>query len=412
MKIIYLHQYFVDPTTSAGGTRSYEMARRLVKAGHQITLLTSSAYLDPRWAPTEGWHSHEMEGIHIEVLRVPYGNEMSFGERIQAFLKFAVGASWHVREFQADVVFATSTPLTIILPGLAAKFGRRIPLVFEVRDLWPELPIAVGALRNPIVIKAAQLLEWIAYHASAHVVALSPGMAEGVMRRGIPASRITIIPNSSDVDVFDVPPERGSAIRTRLGLSPNQPLIVYTGTFGLINGVGYLVDLAAVMRKIAPEIRFLLVGKGAEVPKVTLRAQELGVLDQNLWIWEALPKAEMPNLLAAATVATSIFVPLKPMWNNSANKFFDALAARKPVAINYGGWQADLLHETGAGIVLPPEDTGRAARLLDDFVRDTDRLQEASAAARDLAYTRFARDALATQLEAVLCGVVERREGI
>lgn len=406
MQILYLHQYFVDPITSAGGTRSYEMARRLVKAGHQVTLLTSSAYLDSRWTPTEGWHSCEMEGIHIEVLRIPYGNEMSFGDRIQAFAKFAAGASWHTRKFRADVVFATSTPLTIILPGLAAKLGRRIPLVFEVRDLWPELPIAVGALRNPVLKWAAQWLEWIAYHASAHIVALSPGMAEGVMRRGISASRVTVIPNSCDVAMFDVPQDRGEAIRQKLGLAPGQPLIVYTGTFGLINGVEYLARVAAAMRTIAPDVRFLLVGSGAELENVTQLARDLGVLDTNLWIWPSLPKIEMPNLLAAATVATSLFVPLKPMWNNSANKFFDALAARKPIAINYGGWQADLLQETGAGIVLPPDDIDQAARLLADFARDTACLHKASLAARELAYTRFARDTLAAQLEAVLRNAV------
>ncbi len=403
MKILYLHQYFNTPQDS-GGTRSYEMARRLVAHSHRVDMITSQRAL--RGSAARGWRETEESGIHVHWLPVPYSNVMPYQDRVKAFFQFAFGAAHKAAHLKADVVFATSTPLTIALPGIYAARRQGIPFVFEVRDLWPELPIAVGALRNPAFKGAARLLEWLAYHASAHVVALSPGMAAGVMRRDIPASRVTIIPNSSDVDVFDVPAERGSAIRTRLGLSPDQPLIVYAGTFGLINGVGYLADLAAVMRKIAPEVRFLLVGKGAEVPKVTQRAQELGVLDQNLWIWEALPKAEMPNLLAAATVAASVFVPLKPMWNNSANKFFDALAARKPVAINYGGWQADLLHETGAGIVLPPENLNEAARLLADFVRDSDRLQKASAAARDLAYTRFARDTLAAQLEAVLRGVV------
>ena len=403
MRIIYLHQYFTLPT-QPGGTRSYEMARRLVKAGHQVTLLTSSANLGSSWAPTEGWHSHQVEGIHVEVMRVAYSNEMTFKERIRAFVKFAAGASWHVRKFKADVVFATSTPLTIAFPGLAAKFWHRIPLIFEVRDLWPELPIAVGALRSPIAIKMAQLLEWVAYHASAHIVALSPGMAEGVIRCGIPASRVTVIPNSCDVTIFDVPQERGEVVRRRLGLATGQPLIVYTGTFGLINGVGYLVKVAAAMQSIDPEVRFLLVGSGADLEKVTRQAQELGVLGKNLWIWPPIPKMEMPNLLAAATVATSVFVPLKPMWNNSANKFFDALAAGKPVAINYGGWQADLLRETGAGIVLPSGDVTQAAQMLAGFLQDTKRLQKAAAAARELAYHRFARDTLAARLESVLRG--------
>ena len=405
MKVLYLHQYFNTPAMS-GGTRSYEMARRLVVYGHHVDMVTSQRAVQGSTAPD--WLKTEESGIHVHWLPVPYSNAMSYRARIGAFFKFAIGAARKASSLPADVVFATSTPLTIALPGIYTARRQGIPMVFEVRDLWPELPIAVGALRNPALKWAARLLEWMAYHASVHIVALSPGMAEGVIRRGIPAERVTVIPNSSDVELFDVPPERGAAIRERLGLSPEQPLIVYTGRFGLINGVDYLVEVAAAMREIAPEVCFLLVGKGAEVQRVTQRARELGVLNHNLWIWDPVPKAEMPDVLAAATVATSAFVPLKPMWNNSANKFFDALAAGKPVAINYGGWQADLLRETGAGIVLPPEDVGQAALLLADFVQDMERLQKAAAAARKLAYTRFSRDILAAELETVLQGVVDQ----
>jgi glycosyltransferase involved in cell wall biosynthesis len=404
MRILYLHQYFNTPQDS-GGTRSYEMARRLVAAGHQVEMITSQR--DVADSAARDWLETEESGIHVHWLPVPYSNAMSYWERIGAFFKFAVGAARKAASLKTDVVFATSTPLTIALPGIYAARRQGIPMVFEVRDLWPELPIAVGALRNPVLKWAARLLEWLAYHASAHIVALSPGMAEGVMQRGIPGERVTVIPNSSDVELFDVPSERGDVIRERLGLSPEQPLIVYTGTFGLINGVDYLVELAAAMREIAPEARFLLVGKGAEVPEVTQWARELGVLNHNLWIWDAIPKIEIPDILAAATIATSVVIPLEALNNNSANKFFDALAAGKPIAINHGGWQADLLRETGAGIVLPPDDFDLAARLLAGFVQDTARLQKASVAARELAYTRFSRDILASELEAVLQGVVD-----
>ena len=352
---------------------------------------------------------HELEGISMEVLSIPYSNEMPFAARIKAFLQFSLCASWYVRKFKADVVFATSTPLTIAIPALAAKFWHRIPMVFEVRDLWPELPIAVGALRNPFARIMARWLEWVAYHASAYVVALSPGMAKGVMKRRIPASKVTVIPNSCDVDLFDVPVEKGEWVRERLGLESGQPLIIYTGTFGLINGVGYLVDVADTMRTVAAEVHFLLVGRGVEVDKVTAQAERLGVLNRNLWIWPPLPKAKVPDLLAAATVATSLFIPLEPMRNNSANKFFDALAAGKPVAINYFGWQAELLHNNEVGIVLPPEDPAEAAKLLTEFVSDSERLKKAAAASRRLTYEVFNRELLYAKLENVLQEVVAQQ---
>jgi glycosyltransferase involved in cell wall biosynthesis len=177
-----------------------------------------------------------------------------------------------------------------------------------------------------------------------------------------------------------------------------------------INGVGYLVDVAAAMRTVAPEVRFLLVGQGAETEKISVQAQEAGVLHHNLWIWKSIPKQEMPDLLAAATVATSLFIPLRPMWNNSANKFFDALAAGKPIAINYGGWQAELLERSGAGLVMPPNDPMQAAQLLASFIHDPQRLRRAGAAAHTLAHTEFHRDTMAAKLETVLTQAVEAHQ--
>jgi glycosyltransferase involved in cell wall biosynthesis len=248
----------------------------------------------------------EIDGIPLVVIDVPYDNKMSFDQRIDAFLRFAVLATREAMSRSADVVFATSTPLSIAIPGLFAALKQRIPLVFEVRDLWPELPIAMGALRNPAACVVARLLEWLAYHGSAHVVALSPGMAEGVVSRGIAPGRVTVIPNSCDTDSFEVPPEYGHTFRSKLpDLAPEQPLVVYTGTFGQINGVGYLVAVAEAMQRIDPSVRFLLVGAGAEKEQVTEEARACGVFGKNLWIWDSIPKTQMPSLLSASTVPFS-----------------------------------------------------------------------------------------------------------
>lgn len=211
MKILYLHQYFVPPD-AAGGTRSYELARRLVARGHDVTLVTSSAHM-------QGSARHRtLDGIEVVVLPVDYDNAMSNGERIRAFVEFAGRAAFEAARHPTDVVFATSTPLTIAIPGLAARFLTSAPLVFEVRDLWPEIPIAMGSLRNPLARAAARGLEWLAYHGSCEVVALSPGMADGVAKVGIPRERITVIPNGCDVEKFNV--DAGAARAFVRGLLP------------------------------------------------------------------------------------------------------------------------------------------------------------------------------------------------
>ena len=161
MRMLYLHQYF-NPPEMSGGPRSYEMARRLVAWGHQVNMITTAR--DPS-STFRGWKTTRESGIHVYWLHVSYSNAMSYPERIIAFLKFAVGAALRAASLDGDVVFATSTPLTIALPAVYAWRRRDIPMVFDGCDLWPELPIAIGALRDPFSIELARWLEWIAYHA-------------------------------------------------------------------------------------------------------------------------------------------------------------------------------------------------------------------------------------------------------
>ncbi len=308
---------------------------------------------------------------------------------------------------KADVIYASSGPLTIAIPALIAKMMRRIPMVFEVRDLWPDLPIAIGAIRHPLLIRLARRLERIAYHGVAHVVALSPGMKEGVLRRGVAAHKVTVIPNSCDLDLFDVPVEQGLVFRQRLGLTPSQPLITYAGSFGYMNRVEYLVEVALEMRHLDPTVHFLLVGFGAHKQKIEDYARQRGVLNVNLTVMSSVAKEDMPAVLSATTIATSLFLPIQEMWHNSANKFFDALAAGRPIAINYGGWQAQLLEKHQVGIRIADTNPALGAHQLARFLSDVDRLQVARLNARQLARTEFHRDVTADQLEAVLQQAIE-----
>ena len=179
MKITYLHQYFNTPEMPGDG-RSFEMARRLVANGHRVNLLTAFR----GETETQDWFCSRESGIDVHWLPVPYANTMSYAERIRSFFRFAIRSASRAAQLEADVVFATSTPLTIALPGVRAARRRRVPMVFEVRDLWPELPIAIGALRDPVSIFLARRLERFAYRNANRVVALSPGMADGVASTG------------------------------------------------------------------------------------------------------------------------------------------------------------------------------------------------------------------------------------
>ena len=402
MHVLYLHQHFVGPQ-QAGATRSFEMARRLVVRGHRVTMLGSV-----RERGSGSVRREQLEGIELHRATVPYDNAMGPRARVQAFARYGQWACRELMRHRPDVVFATSTPLTVAIPGLWGRLWHRVPMVFEVRDLWPELPIAVGALRSPWTRGAARALAWAAYRGAAEVVALSPGMAEGVAGWGVPSERITMIPNGCDCEAFAVEPSLAAADRARRwpDLSPDDPLVMYAGTLGWMNDVGWLVDVAAAMVGTDPRVGFAIVGEGAQRAEIAARVERAG-LAATVRLHPAVPKCEVPALLAGATVMTSLFRDLPQMAHNSANKLFDGLAAGRPVAINYGGWQAPLLRKSGAGLVLP-RSPAAAAQQLQAFVRDPARVVAAGTAARTLARERFDRDDQARALEAVLERAIAR----
>lgn len=402
LKVIYLHQYFNTPDMS-GGTRSYEMARRMVAAGHEVQMVTSVR----ESSQSEGdWYKTDEAGIQIHWYPVPYSNNMSYAQRIGAFLSFAKAAYKKAIELEADVVFATSTPLTIALPAVPAAGRKKIPMVFEVRDLWPEMPIAMGALNNPILRYFAYRLESWAYKNAAAVVALSPGMKAGVIATGYPSDKVAVIPNSSDNTEFTFNAKAAHEFRVARPWLGDKPLLVYTGTFGKVNGVGYMVDLAKELLAISSDCRILLVGDGAEKENVKQAAFLAGVYERNLFIEDPLPKKDIPALLSAATMASALFIDLPEMRPNSANKFFDALAAGKPILINYGGWMHELIKTHGCGLPMWQNTVASVARKLDLVIHDPQWLEQAGLAARQLAEEYFDRDLLADQLIAVLESVV------
>lgn len=401
MKIIYCHQYFKTPYMS-GGTRSYEMARRLVAKGHEVHVVTS-------WqgeTTKDSWFEEEVDGIHVHWLPVPYSNYMNYSQRIKAFFRFAMLSGSRAAAIGGDVVFATSTPLTIAIPGVRAAKKLKVPMVFEVRDLWPELPIAMGALKSPFTIYLARKLEDFAYRNSSRIIALSPDMKDGVAKAGYPRDKITEIPNSSDIALF-CPENRvvEEGFFASLLKKPCKKVVLYPGTLGHINDVGYLVDLACQVENSGGGIDFVIIGDGVEKEKIKQRAKELGVWGVNFHMFGSMPKKKLVSAFAEADIIASLFLPLKEMEANSANKFFDALASATPVMINYGGWQKAIIEEQDCGLALN-RDLESSSKSLVAFLSDPEALSSASKAAYGLAAERFSRDRLAEQFEQVLVDAV------
>ncbi|MEW2443230.1 glycosyltransferase family 4 protein [Micromonospora marina] len=397
MRIVYLHQYFRTPTMS-GGTRSYEFARRLVERGHEVHVVTSDT---DAAADRPIWRTSVEAGAVVHWVAVPYRNAMSHRDRLTAFGRFARLAAGRAASLEQDVVFATSTPLTIAIPGGYAARRRRVPMVLEVRDVWPEVPIALGALRSPASRWAAHRLEAWAYRNARHIVALSPGMADSITRR-FPDAPVTVVPNGCDRALFADADRAGEQLRRTTGWLGDRPLVLYAGALGFVNQVDYLVQMAQAALTRHPELRFAIVGDGAERERLRTLARELGVLDRNLFMLGAMPKSAVTAFFGACDLAVSTVRNEPALRANSANKIFDGLAAGRPVAVNHEGWIADTIRESGSGLVLPATDPAAAATLVGAFLADPARTTAARLAARRLAETRFDRDLLFARFEQVL----------
>ncbi len=384
-----------------GGTRSFEMARRLVAAGHEVNLVTSRREAS---AAIRGWEVTEEAGIKVHWYPVRYSNDMGFFERILAFVRFAAAAAFKAASFKADIVFASSTPLTIVLPGLFGSWRLRVPLVFEVRDMWPAVPIAMGYLNNPLFRILAQWLERIAYRHSRHVVTLAPGMRDDIVASGISPDKVTVIPNGCDVDIFGAELSvESAAIREAHTWLQNRKLVLFAGTFGRANGVEFLVQVAREMSAIDPEVRFVVIGDGAERGHIAEAARVAGILDKSFFMLEAMPKNKLAVWIAACDFTVGLFNGPRVLWKDAVqNKFFDSISAGKPVACNFEGFQSLLAVEHGVGLILPPENPQGAAYKLYCKIYDDTWIAAVASRAHELARRDFSRDRLVGQLELVL----------
>lgn len=378
MRVTYIHQHFNLPS-EGGGSRPYQFAKRLAMEGHHVTMICGGA------EPLD----ETIDGIHIKRMAVPYRNAMSIAERMHSFLHFMVSASVVAAQSKADVIYASSTPLTVAVPGIVGKVFQRSPMIFEVRDLWPSVPIELGYLRNPIAVWLARSLEKIAYKSADSVVALSPGMRDGVAKVAA-NKRIAVIPNASDIEIFNKSDDERAAFRLAHQWSDGEMIIMYAGGFGPTYQLDWVIRLAAAVKDT--NIRFLLVGDGKDSEKLHTLASELG-LDPTKILLGRRSKEEVAYFIASADLVLSPLKNEECLEVNSLNKVFDGLAAGRPIIVNHEGWLKDEIVDASAGWQLD-RSIEKAAKQLRDIVNDQEGLQAARRNSLALARDKFDRDDL------------------
>ena len=331
MKIVYFHQHFTTPSIG-GGTRSYEFAQKLIERGHRVTMVcgeTAKLGLPP--TDVKGVYRGDVDGIDVIQINLPYSNSDGIAKRALIFVKFAWKGIQVAMKEEYDLLFATSTPLTAGIPGIWMKWfaRKKRKFVFEVRDLWPELPKALG-LKNPFLLWGMGVLEKLSYRKADGCIGLSPGICEGI-KRIVPNKQVEVIPNGCDLEIF----QPGSRESLQLeGVSPTDTVAVFTGAHGIANGLEAILDMASVLKQLGREdIKIAFIGNGRVKPVLVKRAREERL--DNCLFFDSVPKTVLNKIVSSADIGLMVLKNVPAFYyGTSPNKFFDYIASGLPVVNN------------------------------------------------------------------------------
>ena len=379
MKILYFHQHFTTPSLG-GGTRSYEFARKIIDRGHDVTVVCGrTAELNLPASDSNEVLRGIIDGIDVIQINLPYSNCDGIAKRIWIFLKFAWRGTRIAMNEKYDLLFATSTPLTAGIPGIWMKWfaRKKRKFVFEVRDLWPELPKALG-MKNPLLLWGMGLLEKL-------------GICDGI-KQVVPDKTVEMIPNGCDLDIF----EPGNRKDLRLeGVLPIDTVAVFTGAHGIANGLEAVLDMALELKQRGRnDIKIAFIGNGRVKPDLVKRAEKEGL--DNCLFFDPVPKTVLNKIVSSADIGLMVLKNVPAFYyGTSPNKFFDYIASGLPVVNNYPGWLSDMITENKCGVVVPPDNATAFAEGLIYLADHQEERGTMGANSRILAEKQFSRDQLA-----------------
>ena len=360
-----------------------------------MTMITSAKKTHP-----EG--REVIDGIDVVYVKNPsYNNYMSASRKVWSFFAFIFNALKAAKkEKDVDIVFATSTPLTVGAIALWLKRSKKWKYVFEVRDLWPEFPIEIGAIKNKFAIKFLRKFEKRIYDKAEHVVALSPGMKEGVMKAGTLEEKVSMIPNMAKPDKF-FPHEKNMEVAKEFGIDTTKFNVIHFGSMGRANGLQYIIEAAKCLRdKGDDSVRFVFMGSGATEPVIKKLSEDYGL--NNVSFLGSHKMDVVAEVVNCCDASITTFLNLPVLKTNSPNKLFDSLSAGKPIIVNSAGWTKDMVEQKHCGFFCDPENPNELAEKLLFYKDDKETLDIWRKNSRRLSLEVYDKDILAAKVADVI----------
>jgi colanic acid biosynthesis glycosyl transferase WcaI len=400
MRILYLSQYF-PPEVGATQTRAYEMARNLVLEGHQVTVITEVPNHPKGIIPPEYrgklYERTTLDGIEVIRIWVKTSPAKNFRTRLAFYLSYMVNsalAGLLLARGSYDAIYATSPPLFVGGAALALSYLRRLPLFFEVRDLWPESAVAMGELTHPQAVALAEKLETACYRRARQIVVVTRGIYKRLIERGYPADKLTLILNGANVELFQFQPEAKGRLRAQLELE-NKFVVIYAGIHGLAQGLENVIE-TTVRLSGQPDIHFLFVGEGPVKEQIVALAHEKGL--NNITFYPEIPRQQMPEFLSAADAALVPLRRLELFQGALPSKMFDAWACQCPTLVSIDGEAREALITAQAGLYVEPEDPEALATAILELKNNPALARQMGLNGRRIVVEQYSRHTQARQL--------------
>lgn len=401
MRILYLSQYF-PPEAGATQTRAHEMGRNWVRLGHRVTAIGEvpnhpSGIIPPEYRG-KWWERADLDGIEVLRVWVKASPVKNFRNRMAFYLTYMLNAALaglFLARGRFDLVYASSPPLFVGGAALAISFLRRIPLVFEVRDLWPESAVALGELSNPKAVALATRLEEACYRRARKIVVVTEGIRERLLERGYPAEKVLLVPNGANVDMFRYQAGERARVRKELGLGEERFVVVYAGIHGLAQGLESVVETARRLQE-RPEIHFVFVGDGPKKADIVALSAQWGLA--NLTLLPEQARERMPALLSAADACVIPLKKLELFKGALPSKMFDAWACERPVLLSVDGEARRVMETAAAGVFVPPEEPAALAEAILTLQANPLLREQMGRRGRTYTEAHYSRQALAERL--------------